>query len=448
MSNYLGFAPSKSDNYFFISYNNEDASRVGEITTKMATAGASLWYDYGIEYGDTWKTTITEKIKKSSAVILFFTKGILKKSDSFVYKEYEIAKLFEKKIYVVRLDEIANADIPDEKVFWWLEINASQNIIGYEFPTYADLAKEILSVFAVPQDNQYLSDPAESDMDYGDLYMDINPGYAREAYKSAIDIYNGLSEEKRNLFLPNLAKAYQNICLSYITYPSSTKGDIYEKAKVCCQKALEIYEHLSAEDRKLYLPELASLYSNLCTICTQTKDTSDAKIAAQKSIELYEALFKDNNAEYGIPLSKIYRNLADLCSSKNSYKDLINAYSRSIDILEQLISQGEDAYEELIAVFHTFSTYIFREKQIYTLVPVVTRLIDTLEFYCHAYPTVPEDELGQLWWNIGDVYRRLNNMQKANSFFSRALEIYEKLDTDDSGRYSSCISILKSHLGF
>ena len=134
MSTYLGFEPTKSNDYYFVSYNNEDADRVGEITRALSGSGVNLWYDHGIDYGEDWETVITEKIGQAKAVILFFTKGILQKSHSYVQKEYKIAtQFFNKKVYIVLMDEISKSEIPMEKIAWWMEINEKQCITGYSF---------------------------------------------------------------------------------------------------------------------------------------------------------------------------------------------------------------------------------------------------------------------------------------------------------------------------
>jgi hypothetical protein len=91
MSSYLGFQPTTNPEYYFISYNNEDADRVGAITQRMAAAGVDLWYDHGIDYGTDWETVITERIHNAQAIVLFFTAGILQKKNSYVQKEYKIA---------------------------------------------------------------------------------------------------------------------------------------------------------------------------------------------------------------------------------------------------------------------------------------------------------------------------------------------------------------------
>ena len=129
MSNYLGFEPCNEPYYYFVSYNTEDADRVGAITQKLCKNNVPLWYDYGIPYGEKWETIITKKIKNSQAVILFFTKGILSKKDSYVKKEYRIAtKYRKKKVYVVMLDYIDDQSVPDDMAFWFDDIRENQNI--------------------------------------------------------------------------------------------------------------------------------------------------------------------------------------------------------------------------------------------------------------------------------------------------------------------------------
>lgn len=127
MSKYLGFDPTEKPDYFFVSYNSEDKNKVGKIASQLFHANMPLWYDHGLEYGEKWEGQIVEKIKKSQAVILFFTKGILKKTNSFVRKEYDIATNYlDKKVYVVMMDKIENYEIPDDKLLWWTDIQEHQ----------------------------------------------------------------------------------------------------------------------------------------------------------------------------------------------------------------------------------------------------------------------------------------------------------------------------------
>ena len=132
MSEYLGFEPSKNPIYFFISYNSEDRNAIRDIAKTMMHSGINLWYDFGIDYGDKWEATITQKIKDSQGVVLFFTKGILLKNDSYVHKEYKIAKFLNRKIYVVLIDKISAEDIPVGKISWWIDICDNQTVNLFE----------------------------------------------------------------------------------------------------------------------------------------------------------------------------------------------------------------------------------------------------------------------------------------------------------------------------
>ena len=144
MSHYLGFQPTDQPNYYFVSYHGDDATRVGRIASAVASMGVNLWYDYGIEYGDRWDTVITERIKDSQAVLLFFTKGILPKEDSYVQKEYQIAdRFFKKEVYVVMLDRIEDQDVPISKISWWNDITEKQHICGYAYAAESRLAEDV-----------------------------------------------------------------------------------------------------------------------------------------------------------------------------------------------------------------------------------------------------------------------------------------------------------------
>ncbi|MBQ1232680.1 MAG: leucine-rich repeat protein [Clostridia bacterium] len=145
MSSYLGFQPTTNPEYYFISYNNEDADRVGAITQRMASAGVDLWYDHGIDYGTDWETVITERIHNAQAIVLFFTAGILQKKNSYVQKEYKIAtRLYHKPVFVVLMDRINEDDIPDEKAAWWMDINEKQCITGFEYTNTDLLVRDII----------------------------------------------------------------------------------------------------------------------------------------------------------------------------------------------------------------------------------------------------------------------------------------------------------------
>ena len=88
MARNLGFSATDSGEYYFISYNNGDEDRVSQYAQLMAKAGMPLWYDAGISVGTKWKKQIAEHIKDCKAVIMFLSKNIFRKEESYVYNEY------------------------------------------------------------------------------------------------------------------------------------------------------------------------------------------------------------------------------------------------------------------------------------------------------------------------------------------------------------------------
>lgn len=127
---YLGFEPSCEKPYYFVSYNSEDDFRVSPIGKALVRRGISLWYDYGIPYDEKWEEIIAEKIYNCESVLLFYTKGIVEKDRSYVVREYRIARLYGKKIFVILIDPINGAAAPFTKVSWLVELNELQSIVG------------------------------------------------------------------------------------------------------------------------------------------------------------------------------------------------------------------------------------------------------------------------------------------------------------------------------
>lgn len=129
MSGYLGFEPSElADGFTFVSYNNEDAERVGMLVRRLHEEGMPIWYDKGLTYDEKWEEEIALMIRRSGSMLLFLTEGVLQKPKSFVRKEYQRAKKLKKKIYVAILDRIRDEDVPDHASFWWDDVQEHQCI--------------------------------------------------------------------------------------------------------------------------------------------------------------------------------------------------------------------------------------------------------------------------------------------------------------------------------
>ena len=96
---------------YFISYKNEDTARVGEITRRLNQMGVPMWYDYGIEKGENWSREINRNIDECEAIVVFASKTLFAYEDTYVRKEFRLADIYEKKIYVVWLENVTKHDV-------------------------------------------------------------------------------------------------------------------------------------------------------------------------------------------------------------------------------------------------------------------------------------------------------------------------------------------------
>lgn len=200
MSTYLGFQPTQRPGYFFVSYNTEDAGRITPIVTTLVREDVPLWYDYGIEYGEKWAPQITDKLSKAQGVILFFTKGILAKENSYVRKEYRMAKEFlNKKVYIVMVDRIDPADIPIHMLDWWIDITGEQCISAYDRAWDEPFYNEIKKALGIETQEKKMNLLMEN---YLQLF---SQGRTEEAEQYVSEYLLGRSLQEKALFFAKVA---------------------------------------------------------------------------------------------------------------------------------------------------------------------------------------------------------------------------------------------------
>ncbi len=146
MARDLGFDPAKNEPFYFLSYNSEDMERVGQYARAAVARGLSLWYDKGIEVGSKWERSIADHIGDCEAVVMFLSRGIFKKAESYVYKEYEMAtSYFDKKVVIVLLDNVEKREVPRQFVSWWIDINHMQCIHAYQLESIEACVTQIMN---------------------------------------------------------------------------------------------------------------------------------------------------------------------------------------------------------------------------------------------------------------------------------------------------------------
>ena len=138
MSTNFGFVPVKTGRRYFISYKSEDTLRVGEISRALNQMGVPVWYDDGIEYGKPWSVEINKQLEECDAVLLFATRSLFYPKEKmkgtfvpYVRTEYDIAKGYNKDVYVIWLDDVAQNEAHRDIVDWYIELKRSQGIEAF-----------------------------------------------------------------------------------------------------------------------------------------------------------------------------------------------------------------------------------------------------------------------------------------------------------------------------
>ncbi|NHK28877.1 toll/interleukin-1 receptor domain-containing protein [Parvularcula flava] len=81
--------------HIFVSYSHKDRGRVLPVVKALRAQGHEVWMDHAsIRGGDMWERRVKEAIFSAKAFVLFVSSSWLKRSDSYVWKELEMAGEF------------------------------------------------------------------------------------------------------------------------------------------------------------------------------------------------------------------------------------------------------------------------------------------------------------------------------------------------------------------
>lgn len=225
MARDLAITPCENEPYYFISYNSEDNETVKEYVQRLEKRGVPMWYDGGIRLGDNWNEKLIDKIRASQGVIMFLSKNMAQKENSYVVTEFKIIKEFSQtKIYYVILDKVDGPTLPAEYVPLWLNATETQGVVAYEDGPELAVDKLIKELGHAAYKLEESTDVKKRRVEFenGDVYDgDWENGYmhGKGAYIwSDGDRYEG-----------DFKKGYRSGKGKYVWGPASEfKGDVYE----------------------------------------------------------------------------------------------------------------------------------------------------------------------------------------------------------------------------
>ena len=225
MSRNLGIKASNNGDFFFVSYSSDDEKRVSEYVQLLYEHGVTLWYDNGIRKSQLWEKELADNLQNCKAVLMFISKSILAKEDSFVRTEFNIAKIdFDKEVYIVHLDEIKPSDVPNRYKFWWKSICDLQSFEAFRHKTVSSCVYEILDALDINRDKKQESD---YEADFRSFIEEINQKPLRLSLNNGTE-YN--YEDSENLHVcGNVSHALWLIMPQYMSKAGLVFADIHHR---------------------------------------------------------------------------------------------------------------------------------------------------------------------------------------------------------------------------
>ena len=100
------------------------------------------------------------------------------------------------------------------------------------------------------------------------------------------------------------------------------------------EEVLVIYEILSEENPKMYLPDMAAILNNLAHFYTQLYEYQKAIKKSEEALKIYRKLADENPKSYLLFVAKTLNNLSRIYLYKNSDRELSLKYANeALEIL-------------------------------------------------------------------------------------------------------------------
>ena len=132
MRQFFSFDSFSRQPYCFISYSSVDIERINPFVYYLMGHNVNIWIDSDIPKASNWSKEIADHIEGCSLFTVFVSANTFDNFDSYVYKEYQMAKHFNKPILFVLLDDINPDSLPNEWLPWWYEIIRTQCLHAYK----------------------------------------------------------------------------------------------------------------------------------------------------------------------------------------------------------------------------------------------------------------------------------------------------------------------------
>lgn len=298
-------------------------------------------------------------------------------------------------------------------------------------PVRNDIMRRIVQIdekMGVPrEDRKRLSDMAKSFVNLGCTFDRENRQKEAEgAYKEALVIQRKLAKADEETYLQDLALPYHNLGTLYF------RTNRLKEAETMYAEAYRIRKQLLEKKGDIYLPMVAASGMNMGALYIRSSRFEEAERVYGEVLDIRKTLAEKQpeNAVAQLQLSDIYGNLGSLYSKMKRPEDAEENFRQALDIQEKLLENPEKSMEKDLKkkaamVGNTLGILYLNQK----------RLKEAEEKYLlswRLYSELSEEDadefeppLCMVSFNLCNIYRGMNQPDKAEPYLEKAREISE-----------------------
>jgi tetratricopeptide (TPR) repeat protein len=203
--------------------------------------------------------------------------------------------------------------------------------VGYSVETFVELSNRAIEAEKLTEIGEKLLEVIDSEARgkvlglLGNLCFNKKPEKAEKYYIEAIEVYMGLSHENQELYMPELAKVFNNLGNLYCTLRRFKEAE-------------EHYKWAARIFSKLNLPELAISLDNLGILYTDLRRFNEAEEILKESLEIRKRLKTSFDLAMTLNnLGIVYRNIGKIEEVEKCYKEILSIFRKLAEENEEYL---------------------------------------------------------------------------------------------------------------
>ena len=223
--------------------------------------------------------------------------------------------------------------------------------------------------------------------------------------------------------------------------------NLYKRANLLYQEALEIYRSLAAANPQAYEPDVAMTLNNLAALYSDTQRFEESEAMYREALEIRRRLAAANPQAYEPDVAATLNNLAALYYSTQRLGESEEVYREALEIRCRLAAANPQAYEPDVArtlynlAILYYSTQRFGESE--------AMYREALEIYrriAASNPQAYESDVAQTLNNLAILYKSTQRYGESEAMYREALEIYKRLCDNQPDLYRGRVAWIQYSL--